>query len=188
MAYCQPHLERTGEEVIATHWVNDEPFCKSCFLGGTPGGPPRSRRRTYGIDMALVTQLYQTGTVAQVAAQLGISRCTVYRCLRIQGCQRRRPGRPKKCEGPSESSTAQGGMPGQKRSDCWHKGLPKEHIEKMICGGMRTAEIARQLNVSTGTIRYYRERFEDSGLHSGRPTAEGRPECNVNLNEQGQRI
>lgn len=109
MAYCQPHLERTGKEVIATHWVNDEPFCKSCYLGG---------------------------------------------------------------------------MPGRKRRDCRRKGLPRERIEQMIRDGMRTAEIARQLNVSTGTIRYYRKRVEGSGSHSQSRIAEGHLERSVNLCEQ----
>lgn len=109
MAYCSPHLERTGREVIAAYEVNGEPFCKSCYLGGTPG---------------------------------------------------------------------------RKRRDCRRKGLPRERIEQMIRDGMRTAEIARQLNVSTGTIRYYRKRVEGSGSHSRSRIAEGHLERSVNLCEQ----
>lgn len=96
--YCQPHLERTGEEVIATHNVNGEPFCGSCYLGAMPGKRRTMHRRPYGIDVTLVAQLCKTATAAQVAAQLGISTFTVYRCLRLQGCQLRRPGRPRKTQ------------------------------------------------------------------------------------------
>lgn len=97
--YCQPHLERTGEEVIATHLVNGEPFCRSCYVGATPGRKVAARRRGYRTDGALVAQLCQTATAAEVAEQLGISTFTVYRCLRLQGCPARKPGRPRKSQG-----------------------------------------------------------------------------------------
>lgn len=82
-AYCKPHLERTGEEVIATHVVNGEPFCRLCFLGGTPGTRRNPRACTpKGIDGALVLKLCRKARVIDVAARLGIRPSTVHYYLK----------------------------------------------------------------------------------------------------------
>lgn len=89
--YCQPHLERTGEEVIAAYEVNGEHFCRSCYLGGTPGQRPRVRGERQSLDGGMIVQLCETLTAGAVARKLGVSKCAVYHHLRAHGiCGRRK--------------------------------------------------------------------------------------------------